>query len=339
MRQMKIRTGSQGYNHKYNVVERRKMNLYETNKARQNEIKKAVEILRQKLSEYPEGALKIYQGKKRLIYKHYKARGDFAYISVKQQELIAALAGKQILEQRLRCLENEKRGLEKYLECFDGGEAYENYLNENSEMRRLAEIGGEVIQSEKEGKRGEGLAYLDDERWLRKVSAEEWTYKLLQEHTIKDKGGNIRWDYNGSNDALYQEARNKKTKCGVWVRSKSEAMIANALYEAGILFLYEPSVRVGNKVYNPDFLIFLFSGKIVIHEHAGILFDTEKAEFYSELEKDEAIKYTNNFSGKVYNYIQNGWIPNINFTITSETKFQPFDSTFFDSLIENLYLA
>lgn len=62
-----------------------------------------------------------------------------------------------------------------------------------------------------------------------------------------------------------------KTNCGIYVRSKSEMIIADILYEYGIMFLYEPKLTFGTTVVHPDFLIIRNDGSIFIWEHFGLL--------------------------------------------------------------------
>jgi len=62
------------------------------------------------------------------------------------------------------------------------------------------------------------------------------------------------------------------SRSGIPMRSKSEVLIANRLEEAGILFRYEPLLKLGNQKLYPDFLIKNpFNGKTVIWEHFGSL--------------------------------------------------------------------
>lgn len=65
-----------------------------------------------------------------------------------------------------------------------------------------------------------------------------------------------------------------ETDCGIFVRSKSEQLLANALYAYGIPFHYEERYhyKIGNigKIY-PDFTILLPDGSVIIWEHFGML--------------------------------------------------------------------
>lgn len=86
-----------------------------------------------------------------------------------------------------------------------------------------------------------------------------------------------------------------ETVCGILVRSKSEVIIANALWHYGIPFCYEEIFHTfdGDYFY-PDFTIHLPDGSVIIWEHLGML--TKK-------------RYCERTAKKLY-YYQNG-----NFTI------------------------
>lgn len=76
----------------------------------------------------------------------------------------------------------------------------------------------------------------------------------------------------------YSEGLKYVTKCGIAVRSKSEMIIADILYSYGILFLYEPTIQVGDRVLHPDFLIIRSDGSIIIWEHFGLFDEPEYKE-------------------------------------------------------------
>lgn len=60
-----------------------------------------------------------------------------------------------------------------------------------------------------------------------------------------------------------------ETTGGVLVRSKSEQFIGNILEELGIPYRYEPALRIGNRVFHPDFVIMTVDGRKIILEHFG----------------------------------------------------------------------
>ena len=66
-----------------------------------------------------------------------------------------------------------------------------------------------------------------------------------------------------------KDALRYKTTNGVLVRSKSEQFIGNLLEEFGIPYRYEPELRVGNRIFHPDFVIMTVDGRKIILEHFG----------------------------------------------------------------------
>ena len=66
------------------------------------------------------------------------------------------------------------------------------------------------------------------------------------------------------------------TNSGIRVRSKSERMIADALDQNGIPYLYDAGLALGEEVRYPDFTIRRpFDGKVFLWEHFGLMDDRE----------------------------------------------------------------
>ena len=77
-----------------------------------------------------------------------------------------------------------------------------------------------------------------------------------------------------------------RTNHGELVRSKSEKIIADALYSMSIPFRYESALVIGNQIVYPDFQILKPTGEIVIWEHLGLM---ENQDYYI----NAVIKMTN----------------------------------------------
>lgn len=75
----------------------------------------------------------------------------------------------------------------------------------------------------------------------------------------------------------YEEPPREPTDSGIFVRSKSERIIANKLYELGIPFVYEPELVLENgKCIYPDFLMLnVRDNRSFYYEHFGIMNDME----------------------------------------------------------------
>jgi ATP-dependent DNA helicase RecQ len=73
-----------------------------------------------------------------------------------------------------------------------------------------------------------------------------------------------------------------KTENGIWVRSKSEVIIANILYRSNIDFEYEQKLYYNESQWKePDFTIF-YNGKTWYWEHLGLLGDEQYNEDWEE---------------------------------------------------------
>ena len=66
------------------------------------------------------------------------------------------------------------------------------------------------------------------------------------------------------------EAKVHLTSRGLAVRSKSEMLIAERLYEYGIPFRYEPAMHIDRYEISPDFTVMTPSGKVFYWEHCGM---------------------------------------------------------------------
>lgn len=105
------------------------------------------------------------------------------------------------------------------------------------------------------------------------------------------------------------ELRIHETKKGILVRSKSEALIADMLFDLGIEFKYEPELWINGEVYYPDFeILHPTSLTLIWWEHLGRLHDP---------------KYVYKNIGKVESYARGGIQQGRNLIITKETAELP----------------
>ena len=122
----------------------------------------------------------------------------------------------------------------------------------------------------------------------------------------------------------YPEGLNIQTKAGVLVRSKSEAIIANELFEYNVPFHYERKMVIGETIIYPDFTI---PGKEesdlpFIWEHFGLM---------------DKPNYVVNAISKLKLYIESGYIPGNNLITTYESKDTPLDILYVDLLISHFF--
>ena len=112
----------------------------------------------------------------------------------------------------------------------------------------------------------------------------------------------------------HPEALQFPVKLGYKVRSKSEVLAANRLYEEGILFHYEERLLDGQEVY-PDFYIPITYSERYAWEHFGAM------------DKDN---YFHRTRGKILNYLDHQWLPGINMITTYETRQHPLTEELVD---------
>lgn len=126
---------------------------------------------------------------------------------------------------------------------------------------------------------------------------------------------------------------------GLIVRSKSEALIAEYLLAAGIVFRYEQALNLVNTTWDdagfeyaatervyPDFTIYLPDGSVIIWEHEGMM-DSEE--------------YQKRNLKKMMLYFRNGYYIPKNLIITMESSGKPLDTDairrIIDGFIKPLY--
>ena len=79
------------------------------------------------------------------------------------------------------------------------------------------------------------------------------------------------WSDEPYNQSVYMSERKVHTTSrGLKVRSKSELLIAEKLYEHGVRFRYEQILSIGGRDFAPDFTIRTRSGKTIYWEHCGM---------------------------------------------------------------------
>ena len=312
------------------------MSIYEKNVLEIEKLKKEAEYYAKQINLLPSGQLSTSKRGSNYAYYHTQNNKSI-YISKNQSVLAEQLALKKYYQLRLNDTVSEIKAISQYLEHHPA-ESANSFLEQHEGYRALLKASPIYALFELNSQKPSGWSLLDDPIWTDRVSANPAAYKILLDHIIPNDN-KLSWNYDGSCKAPYQELRTINTICGIKVRSKSEALIANTYFQTGILFVYEPLIRTGSRNISPDFFIFHpTTGIPIIHEHGGLLLDSANYEKYDETELQKSIRYTANFADKIQNYINNGWVPGINLIITSETLFHPFDSAILQSIIQNQIL-
>lgn len=120
------------------------------------------------------------------------------------------------------------------------------------------------------------------------------------------------------------EEKKIQTLDGHWVRSKSEAMIADALFENKIPYRYEESFQFEGVTIYPDFTVIKPStGKIMYWEHFGMM----------HLQKYRAHAYD-----KMELFAKAGYLPSSGLITTYETSDEPLSSAKVQRIVEEYLL-
>ena len=157
------------------------------------------------------------------------------------------------------------------------------------------------------------LKYQNSENGLAQKMLENEAYAELLKPYVKTMSEELlEWqNASYSTNPLFPEALVCRTKANVFVRSKSEAMIASMLFSRKIPFHYEELLLVGDDSYYPDFTIkHPITGEIYYWEHLGMMDD---------------LKYVHKNLAKLQHYAMNGIVLGVNLIITYETKEHPLD--------------
>ncbi len=237
-------------------------------------LKKAISKAERDQRTYPEGNLRVSVGNNRVRYYHVVQKGDTQgdYIPKENRKLAAALAQKDYNKHFLKAARCELSRIEKIMAWLSNDNADAVYDN-LSENRRI----------------------------------------LVSPYIITDDAFAKMWQ-----DTLFKpnpyrpEYRVYDTRRGEKVRSKSEAIIADILYDLGIPYHYEKPIRLVNgKLRYPDFtLLQKIKREEIYLEHFGLLDDEE---------------YRNSSLIKLDEYRNCGIYPGKNLLFTYETRSTPLD--------------
>ena len=253
----------------------------------------AISFFRKKLQGLPKGTLKSVSihRKEEECYRYYCRSDGYdatgRYLKKEEIDFAKQLAQKEYYEKALKVAGREKALLGRFLEHSD----------ENALLK--------VYSDMTEGKRilVEPYVLTDDE------FARRWQEK-------KYIGGKFEED-----DPAYY------TKRGDRVRSKSEQIIADRLFDAGVPYRYEY-----------PFVYETFEGKKQIFtDFTALNRRTRKAYRWEHFGRMDDPKYRKSFFWKQFIYSQNNCIPGIGIIFTFEDSENPLDSRYVDIVIEKYF--
>lgn len=156
--------------------------------------------------------------------------------------------------------------------------------------------------------------------------------KLIEPLVISEEERIRQWNLEQYvSNSFHPENLRFETEQGDFVRSKSEVIIANILFQhrKDILYKYEKPLEVlvdrKIKTIYPDFTIMnIHTGKIWYWEHAGRM--------------DEPI-YANEFVKKTNTYVTNGFLPGKDVIFTYETMANPIEIFAIRRIVEEMVVG
>ena len=169
------------------------------------------------------------------------------------------------------------------------------------------------------------LRLLETNRKARKKYKTDYAQKMLKQKHYRsillavDKKDNE--EENEKSQVPNPEALKFYTKMGIIVRSKSEVIIATALYDNNIKFEYEKAIKISDVIYYPDFTVEKKNGDIILWEHLGLIDNPD---------------YRNKAYRKILKYNENGYYQGQNLILTYETAESPLDPMDVEHEIEKM---
>jgi len=114
--------------------------------------------------------------------------------------------------------------------------------------------------------------------------------------------------------------RHKTRKEGEYVRSKSEAMIARVLFDAGIPYRYEDALDLNGKIFHPDFTMrHPSTGEYFYWEHLGLMDEPD---------------YVRRSLDRIRIFNLNHISPETNLILTYESQERPLDEEWVARLVQ-----
>ena len=246
-------------------------------------LKEAQSKLEVELEKAPQGSLKIVCKKTCTQFYYRKSPEDKegTYIPKKDRALVKKLAVKKYAEKAVGPLRKQVKLVEKMLTGNHEKALQQTYAGLSKEARLLVEP-----------------VLLEPEQLAQKWQAVEYE-RLPFDRTVSH----------------FFTSRDEQ------MRSKSEIMIAEALYNAGVPYRYEFPLHIkGRGTFHPDFLCLnKRTGQEIIWEHFGLM---------------DNLEYSARAMEKIALYAQSSYVLGQNFIYTMESSAMPLNSKLVKLLIE-----
>lgn len=261
-----------------NQEERNMKSLVVAMQKRLETMKTSEQKAQNQLQKSPDGKLRICEVNGFVRYYHIITPGDRVGIYLKndQLDLARSLAQKDYLARLLKSIRKEIKAIETFLSNYPEPSPEEVYSNLISSRKALVTP-----------------LLGDDEAY-----AKWWQSQPYAENPT------------------FPEDKKFATKRGDLVRSKTEAMIADAYYEMGIPYKYDYPIEIGKGKYRyMDFVMLdVRTGRLIYHEHLGLMDDPSY--LHKNMVKLDEYRGLGIFTGK-------------NLILTTETEDHPLNMNLF----------
>lgn len=262
-----------------------KNDYYDSMHARARFLTERIGQLETLLKKLPKGSLEIRKKGNHILY--YLRNEDKKTYLAKEKEasahLIYQLAAKKYLQQMIIGLREEAEAIKKYIQCFVEKDRCKELLDKHPDLERI--LSPLIGRMNQKG--------------------EFWANASFE------------------STAGYEENRIHQGCDGKYYRSKSEAIIADALYERRIPFRYEWDKKIDDRIYHIDFTIMHPETEELIYwEHCGRMDDPQ---------------YAFGILQKLKNFEKADIILDKNLILTFETMRTPFSGRTADKMVERWF--
>ncbi|MBR3403302.1 MAG: hypothetical protein IKG67_13815 [Parasporobacterium sp.] len=249
---------------------------------------KEMDAIAMRLKNAPEGSLNISYQNNQPIYYHLTKTGGMTqrtYIRKKDLDLIRKLAQKKYDRALRRVLLKQIRAIDRFLKDYDPPAIRDICKRMPDDLRQMIRT-----------------PFWDDDTYVR-----QWLSVTYPAAPFKE----------GAPE--YYTARGER------VRSKTEKIIADTLYYAGIPYRYEYPLQLKDgRIFRPDFIILnKRTRKEYILEHFGMMDDPD---------------YCSSAIEKLSIYMQNGIFPGDQLVLTFESSSHPFSTNDLSGLIPHYFM-
>ena len=261
-------------------------NLIKSFREEEKRLASIIHDLEGKLAKAPEGSVKVKKHGKGMQFYHRTSPDSTngVYIPVANRELAVSLIEKRYHKRLLAAARKQLDAIHRFLKNYDVNALKDVYAGEAAERQKILLSG--MLTKE----------LLPDQEYAKIWQAESYQGKAFHE-----------------NAAVHYTQKHEQ------VRSKSEVLIANILFQKKIPYHYEHPLQLGSTTIHPDFTVLRVSDRTSLYwEHLGMMDDNE---------------YRNHALQRIRLYEKHGILPGDRLILTMETFKMPLNAVTVENAI------